>query len=340
MILFVDLKIQHKALKSKTEERTQRVFVHRRCIVSPEIVELENKIASYLGAKHCIATCGNAHCLFIAMMELGINAGDEVITTRLTFVAAAEKIASIGIKPVYVDIDAETYNINPARIETAISAKTKAIMPVSRYGQCADMDAINAIADKHGLSVIEDAAQSFGSTDKGKKSCAISTVDYASFFPRKPLGAYGDGGALFTDNDILAKAMREIRLHGQDRRQHYPRIGINGCLETIQAAVLLAKPERLDGEVAQRLKVAATYSAMLDSRCPNATTPYIEAQNTSANARFASLTKDGDAAARRINKQDVPTAIHYPVRLKSPPAHSGDFEACPTLIPTKFLLAC
>jgi UDP-2-acetamido-2-deoxy-ribo-hexuluronate aminotransferase len=258
------------------------------------------------------------------MMALAIGPGDEVITTPFTFVATGEMIALLGAKPVFVDIDPRTYNIDPAGIEAAITPETKAIMPVSLYGQCADMDAINAIAGKHGLPVIEDAAQSFGATYKGRRSCALSTIGSTSFFPSKPLGGYGDGGALFTDDDALAKAMREIRVHGQDRRYHHPRIGINGRFDTVQAAVLLAKMDRFDWEVEQRRKVGAGYTAMLSSRCPNVTVPYIEPHNTSVYAQYSILLEDRDAVAKRLNEIGIPTAVHYPVPLNQQPAYQFD----------------
>ena len=237
IIPFIDLKTQYEAIKPDIQERINRVLDHGQYVMGPEIFELEEKLAEYVGVKHCIAASSGTDTLLIAMMALGINPGDEVITTPFTFIATGEMIALIGAIPVFVDIDPRTYNIDPSKIEAAITSKTKAIMPVSLYGQCADMGAINAIADKYNLPVIEDAAQSFGATYNGKKSCGLSTIGSASFFPSKPLGAYGDGGALFTDDDNLAKLMREIRLHGQDRHYHHPRIGINGRMDTIQAAV-------------------------------------------------------------------------------------------------------
>jgi UDP-2-acetamido-2-deoxy-ribo-hexuluronate aminotransferase len=273
----------------------------------------------------------------IAMMALGIGHGDEVITTPFTFIATGEMIALLGAKPVFVDIDPRTYNIDPAKIEAAITTKTKAIMPVSLYGQCAEMDSINAIADKHGLAVIEDAAQSFGAAYKGKRSGALSTIGSTSFFPSKPLGCYGDGGALFTDDDALAKAMREIRVHGQDRRYHHPRIGMNGRLDTIQAAVLLAKMERFDWEVEQRGKIGARYSQLLAAAGKKLVTPFIESYNSSVYAQYTLLVNERDEICKKLNAAGIPTAVHYPVPLHMQPAFSalghreGDFpisESC------------
>lgn len=273
MIPFIDLKAQYEAIKPQVQARINQVLEHGQYIMGPEVIELEEKLAAYVGVKHCISASSGTDTLLIAMMALGIGSGDEVITTPFTFIATGEMIALLGAKPVFVDIDPKTYNIDPSKIAAAISHKTKAIMPVSLYGQCADMDEINVIANQHGLPVIEDAAQSFGATYKGRKSCALSTIGSTSFFPSKPLGGYGDGGALFTNDDTLAKAMKEIRVHGQDRRYHHPRIGINGRLDTLQAAILLAKLERFDWEVQQRQKVGAGYTAMLSQQCPGVVPP-------------------------------------------------------------------
>lgn len=320
---FIDLKTQQDAIRPALEKNLHRVLHHGQYIMGPEVKQLEDKLAAYVGVKHCITASSGTDTLLIAMMALGIGRGDEVITTPFTFVATGEMIALLGATPVFVDIDPKTYNIDPAKIEAAITPNTKAIMPVSLYGQCADMDAINAIANKHLLPVIEDAAQSFGATYKGRKSCALSTIGSTSFFPSKPLGGYGDGGALFTDDDALAKAMREIRVHGQDRRYHHPRIGINGRLDTVQAAVVLAKMERFGWEVEQRRKVGADYTALLSSSCRNVTAPYIESYNTSVFAQYSILVDNRDAVAKHLNEQGIPTAVHYPVPLNQQPAYKS-----------------
>lgn len=320
MIPFIDLKAQYQALKPQIQERINRVLEHGQYIMGPEVKELEDKLADYVGVKHCIAASSGTDTLLIAMMALGIGPGDEVITTPFTFIATGEMIALLGAKPVFVDIDPRTYNIDPGKIEAAISPKTRAIMPVSLYGQCADMDAINAIADNHGLPVIEDAAQSFGATYKGRKSCALSTIGSTSFFPSKPLGGFGDGGALFTDDEVLAKTMREIRVHGQDRRYHHPRLGINGRLDTLQAAILLAKLERFPWEVQQRQKIGSDYTFMLKESNPNVVTPYIEERNTSVYAQYTIQIDDRNAIAKRLSDAGIPTAIHYPIPLHLQPA--------------------
>jgi UDP-2-acetamido-2-deoxy-ribo-hexuluronate aminotransferase len=244
-IPFIDLKTQYHRLKKEIDAGIQRVLDHGQYILGPEVVELEEKLAAYTGAKHCITVANGTDALQIAQMALGIGPGDEVITPGFTYIATAETVALLGAKPVYVDVDSRTYNLDPGLLEAAITPRTKAIVPVSLYGQCADFDAINAIAAKHGIPVIEDAAQSFGASYKGRKSCNLTTIACASFFPSKPFGCYGDGGAIFTNDDELAKIMRQIARHGQDRRYHHIRVGVNSRLDTLQAAILLPKLEIL-----------------------------------------------------------------------------------------------
>ncbi len=265
-------------------------------------------------------------------MALGIGPGDEVITPGFTYIATAETVALLGAKPVYVDIDPRTYNLDPKLLEAAITPRTKAIIPVSLYGQCADMDAINAIAAKHGIPVIEDAAQSFGATYKGKKSCNLSTIACASFFPSKPLGCYGDGGAIFTNDDELAKVMRQIARHGQDRRYHHIRVGVNSRLDTLQAAILLPKLAIFDEEISLRQQVAANYANLFASlRAPDPslraqrgnpplTPPYIEPHNTSVYAQYTIRVKDREALQSKLKAAGIPTAVHYPIPLNKQPA--------------------
>lgn len=327
-IPFIDLKIQYKALEDNIKLRINHVLEHGQYIMGPEVAELESKLAEYTGAKHCISASSGTDTLMIAMMALGVGYGDEVITTPFTFIATGEMITLLGAKPVFVDIDPRTYNIDPAKIETAITPKTKAIMPVSLYGQCADFDAINAIAEKHCLPVIEDAAQSFGATYKGKKSCNLSTIGSTSFFPSKPLGAYGDGGALFTNDDVLAKAMREIRLHGQEKRYYHSKIGINGRLDTMQAAIILAKLERFDWEVEQRGKLGARYTKLIqefNEKNPQQSviTPYIEPHNTSVYAQYTLRVKNREQVQQKLKETGIPTAVHYPVPLHLQPAFAN-----------------
>lgn len=327
---FIDLKTQYRRVQASVDSRIRAVLESGQYILGAETVELENKLAQFVGAKHCIGASSGTDTLLIALMAYGIGPGDEVITSPFTFIATGEMIALAGAKPVFVDIDARTYNIDPKLIEAAITPRTKAIMPVALYGQCADMDAINAIARKHRIPVIEDAAQSFGAMYRGKRSCAVSEVGSTSFFPSKPLGAYGDGGALFTDDDGLAKLMREIRVHGQDRRYHHPRLGINGRLDTLQAAVLLAKMEIFPDEVEARIKIGARYSALIEEAfakesdpARKVVTPYIAPNCTSVYAQYTVEVADRAKVEQGMKARSVPTAVHYPVPLHLQPVFSN-----------------
>lgn len=252
---FIDLKSQYKDLHDEVNSRIQSVLNHGQYIMGPEAKELEGKLSEYTGAKHCITVASGTEALLIALMAIGVKPGDEVITTPFSFIATAEVIVLLGAKPVFVDIELDTCNINASLIEAKITNKTIAIMPVSLYGQPADMDEINSIAAKHNLVVIEDAAQSFGASYKGKKSCNLSTIGCTSFFPSKPLGCYGDGGAIFTSDDALAQAMREIRVHGQSKRYVHTRVGVGGRMDTLQCAIVLAKLQNFDWEIEQRAKL-------------------------------------------------------------------------------------
>lgn len=314
---FIDLKTQYSSIKDDVDRRIQAVLDHGQYILGPEVTELEEKLADYVGVKHCIGVASGTDALLIALMALDIGPGDEVITTPFSFIATAEVIRLIGAKPVYVDIRPNTYNIDPALIEKAITKNTKAIMPVSLYGQCADFDEINAIADKHGIPVIEDGAQSFGATYKGKRSCGLSTIGCTSFFPSKPLGGYGDGGAVFTDNDDLALIMRQIHVHGQDKRYHHARVGINGRLDTIQAAILLAKLDVFDNEVKARARLGKRYSELLGD---SVTVPFVDGHNTSVYAQYTIAVDDRASVQEALSKADIPTAVHYPIPLHKQPA--------------------
>jgi UDP-2-acetamido-2-deoxy-ribo-hexuluronate aminotransferase len=342
-IPFVDLKTQQTTIRPLLERNIETVLRHGQFIMGPEIKQLEDLLAEYVGVQHCITVSDGTKALLIAMMALGIKAGDEVITTPFTFIATGEMIALLGAIPVFVDIDPRTYNIDPNKIEAAITPRTKVIIVVSVYGQCADFDTINDIAAKYDLPVIEDGAQSFGATYKTKKSCALSTIGSTSFFPSKPLGCYGDGGALFTNDDKIAKCMREIRVHGQDRRYHHPIIGINGRMDTMQSAILLAKLDRfMNWEVQQRQLVGARYTKLLNSLCPPIKeepgeggmiesgregmailAPYIETHCTSVYAQYTIQLEGRDALIRGLNKAGIPTAVHYPVPLHLQPVFAG-----------------
>ena len=316
---FIDLKSQYQRLKSEIDAGIQRVLQHGQYILGPEVPELEEKLCTYTGAKHCITVANGTDALQIAQMALGIGLGDEVITPGFTYIATAETVALLRAKPVYVDIDPHTYNLNPALLEAAITPRTKAIIPVSLYGQCADYDAINAIAQKHGITVIEDAAQSFGATYKGRKSCNLTTIACTSFFPSKPLGCYGDGGAIFTNDDELAQVMRQIARHGQDRRYHHICVGVNSRLDTLQAAILLPKLAVLDEELVLRQEVAGRYAHLLGEAGID-TVPWIEPHNISAWAQYTIRVSGRDAVQERLSKAEIPTAVHYPIQLNKQPA--------------------
>ncbi len=316
---FIDLKSQYQRLKADIDAGIQRVLDHGQYILGPEVAELEEKLAAYTGAKYCISVANGTDALQIALMALGVGPGDEVITPGFTYIATAETVALLRAKPVYVDIDAHTYNLDPTLLEAAITPRTKAVIPVSLYGQCADFDAINAIAARHGIPVIEDAAQSFGASYKGRKSCNLSTIGCASFFPSKPLGCYGDGGAIFTSNEALAKVMRQIARHGQERRYHHVRIGVNSRLDTLQAAILLPKLAVLDEELALRQEVARRYARLLGEAGID-TTPKIEPYNISAWAQYTIRISGRDVVQERLSKAGIPTAVHYPIPLNKQPA--------------------
>ena len=324
---FIDLKSQYARIRPSVDQRIAAVLEHGQYIMGPEVAEFEQLLAGYVGARHCVAVASGTDALQIALMALGTGAGDEVITAPFTFIATAEVIALTGARPVFVDIDERTYNLNPALLEAAITPRTKAIMPVSLYGQCADLDAINEIAARHDLPVIEDAAQSLGATYKGRKSGALSTIGATSFFPSKPLGGYGDGGALFTDNDELATAMREIRVHGQDRRYHHPRLGLTSRLDSLQAAVLLAKMEVFEDEVRARSETGARYTHLMQAMAADSgasvLAPFVESFNTSVYAQYTIRVDERDAVADRLNSLGIPTAIHYPLPLHLQPVFSG-----------------
>ncbi len=320
---FIDLKTQYRQLKADIDARIQAVLDHGAYIMGPEIGELETQLAAYTGSRHCVGVASGTDALLIAMMALDIGAGDEIITTPFTFIATGEMIALLGAKPVFVDIDPLTYNLDPALIARAITPRTRAVMPVSLYGQCAEMDAINAIAASHGLPVIEDAAQSFGATYKGRKSCALSTIGCTSFFPSKPLGCYGDGGACFTGDDALAKKMREIRVHGQDRRYHHPLIGVNGRLDTLQAAILLAKLPSFPDEVRARGEIGARYSMLFREATDKVIPPTVLPYNSSVYAQYTIQVDERERVIEALKETGIPTAVHYPVPLHLQPAFAS-----------------
>jgi UDP-2-acetamido-2-deoxy-ribo-hexuluronate aminotransferase len=313
---FIDLSKQYGKINTDVNQRILNVLNHSQYILGPEVKELETQLAAYAGVKHCIGVANGTDALLISLMALNIQPGDEVITSPFTFIANAEMIALLKAKPVFVDIDPHTYNIDANKIEAAITPKTKCIMPVSLYGQCADMDTINTIAAQYHLHVIEDAAQSFGATYKGKKSTNLSHLACTSFFPSKPLGCYGDGGACFTNDDELAKNIRQIRVHGQEKRYHHPVLGMNSRLDTLQAAILLAKLNIFDQEVKARATLGAHYSKLFDSQVK---TMQVAAGNTCVYAQYTIEVSHRDKVQNYLNTQGIPTAVHYPLPLHLQP---------------------
>jgi UDP-2-acetamido-2-deoxy-ribo-hexuluronate aminotransferase len=313
---FIDLKTQSNRIESRLIERFKDVLNHGAYIMGPEITELEQSLAKFVGVDHALAVSSGTDALLIALMALGVGHGDEVITTPFSFFATAEVIALLGAKPVFVDIKPDTYNIDAAQIEAVISDKTKAIMPVSLYGQCADIDKINEIAKKYKLAVIEDAAQSFGATYKDRKSCGLTTIGCTSFFPSKPLGGYGDSGACFTNDAELAGHMSEIRTHGQSQRYCHTRLGINGRMDTIQAAILLEKLAIFPEEVNLRHEVAARYNELLPKEIRK---PLVKSHNTSVFAQYTIEVADREIVQKKLHEKGIPTAVHYPVGLHQQP---------------------
>ena len=315
---FIDLKTRHQLIGDKINARIQKVMEHGQFILGPEVCEVEEKLAQYTGSKHCVTVSSGTDSLLIALMALGVGAGDEVITVPYTWISTAEVISLLGAKPVFVDIRPDTWNMDETLLEAAITDKTKAIMPVSIYGHCPDMDAINEVAKKCNLPVIEDAAQSFGATCNGNKSCNSSTIGSTSFFPSKPLGCYGDGGALFTNDDELSEKFRWIRVHGQERKHHHPILGINGRMDTIQAAILLEILELFPDEVQMRENIGQTYSEGL-ANLDDLETPRIGEHNTSVYAQYTILAEQREEIQNSLKDKEIPSVSYYSVPLHLQP---------------------
>ena len=326
---FIDLKAQYAALKGPIDARIQRVLDHGQYIMGPEVAELEGRLAAWCGARHCITVASGTEALLISLMALDLRPGDEVITSPFTFAATAEMIVLLGGTPVFADIEPDTCNIDARRIEALVTSRTRAIMPVALYGQCADMDEINAIALRHGLAVIEDAAQSFGASYRGRKSCNLSTLGCTSFFPSKPLGCYGDGGAIFTNDEALAQACREIRVHGQSQRYTHTRVGVGGRMDTLQCAVVLAKLDRFDWELARRAEIGARYQALL--RDADIAQVVVRPDRDSVWAQYTVFVENRPAVQAALKAAEVPTAVHYPLALHRQPAYAawGQTADCP-----------
>ena len=318
MIPFFDLAAQQALIKHQIDENISKVLAHGKYILGPEVSELEERLCEYTGAKYCVTCANGTDALQVALMAIGVGPDDEIITPAFSYIATAEATALIGARPVYVDVDPITFNIDPALIEEKITGKTKAIIPVSLYGQPADFQEINKIARKHNLIVIEDGAQSFGAEQLGQKSCNLSDIGCTSFFPTKPLGCYGDGGAIFTSDENLAKAIRQIARHGQERRYFHTRVGINSRLDTLQAAILLPKLEILDIEIESRNKLSNLITDAL--RQENICTPVIKKDNRSAIAQYTVKLKERDHFKTYLSDHNIPSTVHYPLPLNLQPA--------------------
>ena len=332
---FIDLKSQYAALKTRIDTRIQQVLDHGQYIMGPEVAELETALAARTGAAHCITVSSGTEALLISLMALELRPGDEVITTPFTFAATVEVIVFLGGRPVFVDVEPDTGLIDAGRIEAAITPRTRAIMPVSLYGQCSDMDAIHAIAARNGhLPVIEDAAQSLGAQYRGRESGNLSTFGCTSFFPSKPLGCYGDGGAIFTSDDALAQACREIRVHGQSKRYTHTRVGVGGRMDTLQCAIVLAKLERFDWEVQQRLALGARYNQLCDAA--GIARMVQREDRTSVFAQYTVRVANRAQVQDRLKAAGIPTAVHYPIPLNRQPAY---LELCSTPTPVADQLA-
>ena len=319
-VQFVDLKIQQAAIKPELDRRVAAVLAHGQYIMGPEVRELEERLEEYCGVIHCITVASGTEALLISLMALGIGPGDEVITTPFTFAATVEVVVRVGAIPVFVDVEPDTCNIDAKGIEAKITSNTRLIMPVSVYGQPADMDEIRATAAGHGnIPVIEDAAQSFGAVYKGRKSCNLSTIGCTSFFPSKPLGCYGDGGAILTDDDGLAEASREIRVHGQTGRYIHTRIGVGGRMDTLQCAVVLAKLERFEQEIEGRVDIGGRYNELMDERAIERVLQ--RPDRTSVFAQYTVMVDNRDVRQKALREAGVPTAVHYPMPLNEQPAY-------------------
>lgn len=312
-IPFIDLKRQYKLLKSDIDNRIMKVLDHGQYIMGPEVRELEDRLSIFTQSKYCITVSSGTEALLISLMALKVGPGDEVITTPFSFISVAEVVTLLGARPIYVDIELETGNINSELIEAAINKNTKAIIPVSLYGQPSDMDEINSIAEKYNITVIEDAAQSFGSEYKGKKSCNLSRIGCTSFFPSKPLGCYGDGGAIFTNDDSIAQLCREIRIHGQSKRYEYTNVGVGGRMDTLQCAILLSKLEKFDWEIRRRIELGKYYNELIDKY----SIPRIKQKSdrNSVFAQYTILVEERELCQSKLAELGIPTAVHYPTPI-------------------------
>ena len=329
---FIDLKTQQKRIKSQIDHRIETVLNHGRYVMGPEVGELEGQLANYVGVEHCITVASGTDALLIALMALDIGPGDEVITVPYTWISTAEVISLLGATPVFVDIDEKTWNIDPSLVEAAITDKTKAIMPVGIYGQSADLKSLGEISERHGnIPVIEDAAQCFGAHHHGDIACSQTLISCTSFFPSKPLGCYGDGGAVFTNQNDLADKMRQIRVHGQARKHYHPILGLNGRMDTLQAAIMIPKLEIFDDEINKRQQVAARYSSAIQAHPNGIVTPFVAEENSSVWAQYTILSESRDQLNQALADSGIPSVSYYSTPLHLQPVFEnlgyvkGDF---------------
>jgi len=322
-IKFCDLASEYRRLKEAIDSRINAVLSHGQFILGPEVNELEEQLADYVGARHCVTVSSGTDALLISLMALGVGPGDEVITTDFSYIATADVILRLGATPIFVDVEADTALIDASKIEAVITNRTRAIIPVSLYGQPCDMNKINEIAKRNGgIPVVEDAAQSFGATYRGRRSCGLSLIGCTSFFPTKPLGAYGDGGAIFTDDESLAKLFRSIRVHGQAEKYNHERLGVTGRLDTVQAAVLLEKLKVFDRTIARRQSVAQAYNERLMGQ-ETIGEIAVKDGNSSVFGQFTICANDRDNLKRALDRAGIPSVIHYPRPLSQQALISG-----------------
>ena len=318
-IPFADLKSQYESYKAEIDKAVLDVMASSMYIMGPEVEKLEKNLASYVGARHALSVSSGTDALLLALMAYGIKEGDEVITTPFTFIATAEVIALVGAKPVFADIDEKTYNLDIEKVKPLINEKTKAIIPVSLYGLPADMDKFYELTKNTNIKLIEDACQSFGATDNGKYSCNYNSLGCTSFFPSKPLGCYGDGGAVFTNDDKEAEILSNLRNHGQVARYKHKYIGINGRLDAMQAAILNVKLAHFKEEIARRIEIGNNYTKKIKEAykgdASDIITPFIPNGKVSVYAQYSVRVKNREEISKKLNEACIPTAIHYPIPL-------------------------
>jgi len=309
---FANLQLQYQSYKKKIDKNIQLILDNSNYILGEQVQTLENELQDFSGAQYAITCSSGTDALLLALMAIDVQPDDEIITTPFTWISTGEMIALLKAKPVFVDIEPDTFNINANLIEDAITKKTKAIMPVSLFGQPADIDSIQDLANKHNLKVIIDGAQSFGSTYKNKKDSNLGDISTTSFFPSKPLGCYGDGGAVFTNNKEYAEKIKLLRIHGQSKRYHHKHIGIGGRLDTIQAAILLAKLSYFSKELNDRRKIADYYAKNLSNVLEK---PVIKQDRISTWAQYTIKVKKRESLQLKLKEKGIPTSVFYPIPL-------------------------